>query len=183
MTIRVHGGDFIAGSEGAIWLGSLYLKTEARRIVGEKLPLGCLASIELITQEEFSSKQFARASIGLTTRANITFAATFRDGRHLMATTDMKTFTRLQAATFNNQRATHHKRLVEYNWADFPMWAKACALAFGGWMLVRLLTHPEAIPATLLVAAAIAVVIVAKRKAVANLRAGSLERGELLITD
>jgi hypothetical protein len=43
------------------------------------------------------------AAIGSSAKNKVTFAAEFEDGRRLMATADLKTFTQLKAASFNRK--------------------------------------------------------------------------------
>lgn len=114
--IKVHAGDFLKG-DGQFSFGSLVLRTEARYIIGEAIPATELEAVEAATEESVK-KLGGTVGWGITGGAllgpvgllagllaggrkkEVTFVASFKDGRKLLGTTDSKTFTRLQAACF-----------------------------------------------------------------------------------
>lgn len=114
--VKVHGGDFLKGT-GAYHFGSLVLKTVQNPIIGEAVPASKLELVQ-VASEDVVKKFFGTAGCGLVgglilgpvgalagllaggRKKEITFIARFRDGRKLLATTDSKTFLKLQAACF-----------------------------------------------------------------------------------
>jgi hypothetical protein len=114
--IRVLAGDFLVG-DGTYGFGSLNLKTEAHSFIGETLPISDIDSIDSATEENIkklggtvgwgAAGALLLGPAGLLAglllggkKKEITFIAKFSDGRKLMASTDPKTFTKLQAAAF-----------------------------------------------------------------------------------
>ncbi len=116
--IEVHAGDFLPGNNpGAYQLGSLVLRTEAHKWVGESIPVTEIETIETASEESVK-RLGGTVGWGLVGGAllgpvgllagllaggrgkDVTFVAKFKDGRKLLATTDNKTFTALQAACF-----------------------------------------------------------------------------------
>ena len=114
--IKVHAGDFLEG-EGQFSLGSLVLKTKEHSWVGESIPINSLESIDIATEENVkklggtvgwgAAGALLLGPAGLLAglllggkKKEVTFIAKFHDGRKLLATTDSKTFTKLQAAVF-----------------------------------------------------------------------------------
>ena len=114
--IKVLAGDFIKGDGQFSW-GSLVLKTKAHSWVGETIAASELETVEVATEESVKkiggtvgwgvAGAVLLGPAGLLAglllggrKKEITFVARFKDGRKLMATTDSKTFTKLQAACF-----------------------------------------------------------------------------------
>lgn len=114
--IKVHAGDFLKG-DGQFSFGSLTLMTTAHSFVGETIPVSSLETVAIATEENVKklggtigwgvAGGVLLGPVGLLAgllvggrKKEITFVATFRDGRKLLATTDSKTFTKLQAACF-----------------------------------------------------------------------------------
>lgn len=114
--IKVHAGDFLK-EDGSFFLGMITLKTKEHSIAGEAIPLSYLETVDIATEE--SVKRLGGTigwgavgglllgPLGLLAGVlvggrdkEVTFVARFRDGRKLLATTDSKTFTKLQAAVF-----------------------------------------------------------------------------------
>lgn len=114
--VKVHAGDFLEG-DGQFTLGSLVLKTKKHSFVGEAIPLTKLKMIEIATEDSVkklggtvgwgAAGALLLGPVGLLAglllggkKKEVTFIAKFKDGRKLLATTDSKTFTKLQAAVF-----------------------------------------------------------------------------------
>lgn len=114
--VKVHAGDFIKG-EGQISFGSLTLKTEQHSWVGEAIPFSALETVEVASEESVkriggtvgwgAAGAVILGPVGLLAglllggkKKDVTFVAKFKDGRKLLATTDNKSFTKLQAAVF-----------------------------------------------------------------------------------
>lgn len=114
--IDVHAGDFLKGQSSYNW-GTFALRTQKHSFVGEQIPAKSLRSVQLASEE--SVKKMAGAvgwgavgalalgPIGLLAgvlaggnKKKVTFIAEFKDGRKLLASTDSKTFTQIQAACF-----------------------------------------------------------------------------------
>ena len=114
--LKVHAGDFLEG-DGQFSFGSLVLKTEAHRFLGETIPITAMEMVEIATEQNVK-KLGGTAGWGIAggvllgpvgllagllaggRKKEVTFVAKFKDGRKLLATTDNKTFTKLQAACF-----------------------------------------------------------------------------------
>jgi hypothetical protein len=124
--VTVHAGDFKPGQGSFTSLlkdretgivGAFTLRTEAHAFIGETILVAQLASVE-IASEEAVKRVGGTVGWGLAGAAllgpvgllagllaggrgkDVTFVARFKDGRRLLATTDSKTFTMLQAAIF-----------------------------------------------------------------------------------
>ncbi len=97
--------------------GSLMLKTKEHPWAGETIPLTQLETVEIATEESVkkiggtvgwgAAGAVILGPVGLLAglllggkKKEITFVAKFKDGRKLLAQTDSKTFTKLQAAVF-----------------------------------------------------------------------------------
>lgn len=115
--IKVHAGDFKDSPSNQTAFGSFVLVTEKHKIMGESIPFKQLESVEIATEESVK-KLSGTVGWGLAGAAllgpagllaglllggkkkEVTFIAVFKDGRKMMATTDSKTFTQIQAAAF-----------------------------------------------------------------------------------
>ncbi len=114
--IKVHAGDFLEGV-GTLSFGVLNLKTKEKKFSGENILLTQLKSVELATEENVKkvggtigwgvAGALILGPAGLLAgllmggrSKEVTFIAVFKDGRKLLATTDNKSFTRLQASVF-----------------------------------------------------------------------------------
>lgn len=114
--IKVHAGDFLEGDSSFSW-GSLFLRTEENKSVGELIQLTELESVEIATEENVkrmagtlgwgAAGGLILGPVGLLAglllggkKKEVTFIAKFKDGRKLLASTDSKIFTKLQAAVF-----------------------------------------------------------------------------------
>lgn len=114
--VKVHAGDFRPGS--GICTGKiLCLKTDKHRWWGENIQISEIAAIDVASEENVGRLADA-VGMGLVAGAllgplgliagavaggrgkDVTFVATFRDGRRLLATTDSETYTRLAAVLF-----------------------------------------------------------------------------------
>lgn len=115
-TIKIHAGDFLEG-DSIYSFGALSLRTEQHRFLGETIPLDQLDSIELASEENVkrlggaigwgAAGAVLLGPVGLLAgllaggrKKQVTFVAKLKDGRKMLATTDNKTFTKLQAACF-----------------------------------------------------------------------------------
>ena len=114
--VKVLAGDFLEGNGEYSW-GSLVLKTKEHSWAGETIPLTKLETVEIATEESVkkiggtvgwgAAGAVILGPVGLLAglllggkKKEITFVAKFKDGRKLLAQTDSKTFTKLQAAVF-----------------------------------------------------------------------------------
>lgn len=114
--VKVHAGDWPKGS-GQFSFGSLALPKKGGWGGFEGVPLTQLASVDLATEEGVkrlggtigwgAAGAVLLGPVGLLAGLvaggrgkDVTFVATFKDGRKLLATTDSKTFVKLQAAVF-----------------------------------------------------------------------------------
>lgn len=114
--IKIHAGDFLEGDSQCSF-NSLILKTEEHRLLGETIPLSELAVVDIANEENVKkiggtvgwgvAGAVILGPVGLLAglllggkKKEITFIAKFKDGRKILATTDNKTFTKLQAAVF-----------------------------------------------------------------------------------
>jgi len=114
--IKVHAGDFLAG-DGRFQSGALTLRTTRHNILGETILTSQLNSVDVASEESVKKiggtlgwgvlGAVALGPAGLLAglilggkNKDVTFIAKFKDGRKLLATTDSKSFTKLQAAVF-----------------------------------------------------------------------------------
>jgi len=115
-TIKVHAGDFLEG-DSQYGFGSLILKTKEHIFLGETIPITELSTVDIATEESVKKLEgtigwgvagaVILGPVGLLAglllggkKKEVTFIAKFKDGRKLLASTDSKTFTKLQAAVF-----------------------------------------------------------------------------------
>lgn len=114
--VTVHAGDFLKGT-GSFGMGCFTLKTKPEQFVGETILVSKLASVEPASEERVkkvlgtvgwgAAGALMLGPLGLLAgvliggnKKEVTFIATFKDGRKLLATTDSKSFTKMQAAVF-----------------------------------------------------------------------------------
>ncbi|WP_116645244.1 hypothetical protein [Salinivibrio sp. HTSP] len=114
--IKVHAGDFLQ-DEGQFTFGIMTLKTKKHSWAGEQIPIKELEMVEVASEENVkkvggtvgwgAAGALLLGPAGLLAglllggkKKEVTFVAKFKDGRKLLATTDSKTFTKLQAAVF-----------------------------------------------------------------------------------
>lgn len=113
--IKVHAGDF--EGDGKFSGTSLVLRAKECPSIKEYIKLQQLESVEIATEESVKrvggtvgwgvAGAVTLGPVGLLAGLllggrgkDVTFVAKLRDGRKLLATTDSKTFTRIQAALF-----------------------------------------------------------------------------------
>ena len=115
--VTVHAGDFLEG-DGSYTGSCLFLKTEEKKSWnGECIHIRELETVEMATEESVKkiggtigwgvTGAVLLGPVGLLAgvllggkKKQVTFVAKFKDERKLFATTDSKTFTKLQAAVF-----------------------------------------------------------------------------------
>ena len=114
--VKIHAGDFLKG-DGVYSFGSLVLRTKEHSFVGESIRVTRLEKVEIATEESVKkiggtigwgvTGAVIFGPVGLLAglllggkKKEVTFVAKLRDGRKLLATTDSKIFTKLQAAVF-----------------------------------------------------------------------------------
>ena len=114
--VKIHAGDFLK-QDGEYSFGSLILKTTAHNFLGETIPITELETVEVATEESVkklggtvgwgAAGGLILGPVGLLAglllggkKKEVTFIAKFKDGRKLLASTDSKTFTKLQASVF-----------------------------------------------------------------------------------
>lgn len=114
--ITVHAGDFLAG-KGQISFGTMTLRTKEKSWVGETIPFTKIAEIDKASEESVkriggtigwgAAGALVLGPVGLLAGLlaggrgkDVTFVAKLKDGRKLLATTDVKTFTKMMAANF-----------------------------------------------------------------------------------
>jgi len=115
-TIKVHAGDFLKG-DGHFSFSTFTLRTMDKYWVGEHISASQLEFIEAASEENVKKLAgtvgwgavgaVALGPVGLLAgillggkKKEITFVAKFKDGRKLLATTDQKTYTKIQASIF-----------------------------------------------------------------------------------
>lgn len=114
--IKVHAGDFLKG-EGTCYFNTLNLKTKEHPWGGESISINELETVDIASEESVKKMAgsigwgavgaLALGPLGLLAgvlaggnKKEVTFMAKFKDGRKLLASTDNKTFIKLQAAAF-----------------------------------------------------------------------------------
>lgn len=113
--LKIHGGDFV--EQQVYFLGGVLVLSG--KIKNEKVPSKRLKSVEVATEEKIK-KLSGALSFGLVggvllgplgalvgalvggNKKEITFVATFHDGRSFVATTDPKTFAALKAEALDS---------------------------------------------------------------------------------
>lgn len=113
--IKVHAGDFTEGELGMF--NVLTLKSNEHPWLGETITLDKLESVDMATEDNVKkiggtvgwgiAGAVVLGPVGLLAGLllggkgkEVTFVAKFKDGRKMLATTDSKTYTKLQAAVF-----------------------------------------------------------------------------------
>lgn len=116
-TIKVLAGDFYKGSQHKFNFGTLTLFSDKAKWMGESIPSTQFASIEVASEESVkraggtigwgAAGALVLGPVGLLAglmlggkSKDVTFIGVLHDGRKMLATTDSKTFTKLQAAIF-----------------------------------------------------------------------------------
>lgn len=115
--ITVHAGDFEKNGNNSFGFGIFTLFTKEHPFMGENISASQLEAID-IASEENVKKIGGTAGWGLVggvllgpvgllagllaggRKKDVTFIAKFKDGRKLLATTNQKTYTKIQAAVF-----------------------------------------------------------------------------------
>jgi len=115
--LKVLAGDFIKGDQNSFSFTSFSLLTEKHRILGERIDIKEVEEVSL-ANEETVKKLGGTVGWGLAGAAllgpagllagallggkkkEVTFVVKFKDGRKLMAITDSKTWTDIQAKCF-----------------------------------------------------------------------------------
>ncbi len=114
--VKVHAGDFLEGDNNFSF-GSFSLKTLEHSFLGETISIKELKTIKIVTEENIktlggtagwaTAGAVALGPVGLLAGAllggkkkEVTFIATFRDGRKMLASTDSHTFKVFQAEVF-----------------------------------------------------------------------------------
>ena len=116
--IKVIAGDFLEGNGELRMFGMLNFRTTEHPWAGETIPISNLETVEIANEESIkkvggtvgwgAAGAVLLGPVGLLAGLllggkgkEVTFIAKFKDGRKMMATTDSKTYTKLQAATFS----------------------------------------------------------------------------------
>lgn len=115
--IKVQAGDFYKGGQHQYNFGTMTLFSDKAKWMGETIPVTELQSIEPASEESVKKVggtlgwgavgAVALGPVGLLAGLvlggkgkDVTFVAVLKDGRKMLATTDSKTFAKLQAALF-----------------------------------------------------------------------------------
>ena len=117
-SIKIHAGDFKGKAEISHWHSAIHiLSTKKHPFLGEKIPFAEIESIEIATEESVKkiggtlgwgvTGAVLLGPVGLLAGLlaggrgkKVTFVTKFKDGRKILASTNIKTFNKLQAATF-----------------------------------------------------------------------------------
>lgn len=119
--IKIHAGDFPEGKDSQFINGTFLLATGGKSMLGvpkwEKIKPDSVAELEKATEDAVKriggtvgwgvAGAVLLGPVGLLAGLlaggrgkDVTFVAQLRDGRRLLATTDAKTYTQMQAAMF-----------------------------------------------------------------------------------
>lgn len=115
--IKVHAGDFEKIGNNSFSFGVFTLFTKEHPFMGETILSSELESIDTASEENVKKiggtvgwgvvGGALLGPVGLLAgllvggkKKEVTFVAKFKDGRKLLATTDNKTYTKIQASTF-----------------------------------------------------------------------------------
>lgn len=116
-TIKVHAGDFYKGSQHKITFGMMTMFSDKAKWMGEHIPTTQIATLEPASEDSVkraggtigwgAAGAVVLGPVGLLAGLlmggrgkDVTFVATLHDGRKMLASTDSKTFTKMQAAMF-----------------------------------------------------------------------------------
>lgn len=119
-TINIHAGDFKTGKHSQFMFGSFSLAHDEIGWTGYKMeavPASKLERVELASEENVKklggtigwgiAGGVLLGPVGLLAgllaggrKKEVTFIAIFKDGRKILASTDSKTYTKIQAAVF-----------------------------------------------------------------------------------
>jgi hypothetical protein len=117
--VTVHAGDWASGSEHSFMFGSFSLRRHGAWME-ETVPAANLTRLEVAREDNVKRIGGAAGwgTVGALTlgpvglfaglivggnKKDVTFVAEFDDGRRMLATTDSKAFTKMQAAIFNRK--------------------------------------------------------------------------------
>lgn len=117
-TIKIHAGDFYKGAQHKYHFDTMILFSDRAKWMGEKIGTAEISTIEAASEDSVKRAggtigwgavgAVALGPLGLLAGLvlggkgkDVTFVATLKDGRKMLATTDSKSFTKLQAATFS----------------------------------------------------------------------------------
>jgi hypothetical protein len=149
-TIKVHGGDFVAGEKGSFTFGVLTLPMRGGSFFGipvskkENIPLSTVMRVQAVNKEMKHRTEAAvgrglvgaiiggtivggpvtGAIVGFTTTnhtSDVTFEAEFEGGRRLLATTNTATYTKLLAAAFDYKPPQERAVLDQSDEAQFEL--------------------------------------------------------------
>lgn len=115
--IKVHAGDFYDGGQHSYSFGSFTLYSDKAKWMGETILASQLEEVAPASEENVkkiggtvgwgAAGALVLGPAGLLAGLilggkgkEVTFVAKFKDGRKMLATTDSKTYTKLQAAVF-----------------------------------------------------------------------------------
>lgn len=115
--IQIHAGDFTEGKGHQAQFGSFTLLTKEHSWVGETISFKELEEVSLANEDSVKriggtigwgvAGAVVLGPVGLLAGLllggrgkSVTFVARFKDGRKMLATTDSKTYTKIQAAVF-----------------------------------------------------------------------------------
>lgn len=115
--VTVHAGKGFNKGSGSLMFGSITLPSPKGGFAGETLSLNRISSVQIATEEKVKKMagSIGWGAVGLVAlgplgalagvlaggnKKEVTFIAEFKDGRQILASTDSKTFTKIQAAAF-----------------------------------------------------------------------------------
>jgi hypothetical protein len=132
MELKIHAGDFGKGN-AFLHVDNYFAGEDCIRFNCEKsqtIPLSMLLSIEMVTEENakklvgtialgsigaflLGPVGFAAGVLAGGNKKNITFIATYKDGRKFLGTSNNKDYIKLQSAVFNNLNSQRKTATVE----------------------------------------------------------------------
>ena len=115
--VKVHAGKGFDKGNGSLMFNSLSLPSSKGKHGLEVVSLSSLASVQVATEDKVKKMagSIGWGAVGLVAlgplgalagilaggnKKEVTFIAEFKDGRQILASTDGKTFTKIQAAAF-----------------------------------------------------------------------------------
>ncbi|MEX0963808.1 MAG: hypothetical protein WDZ52_07210 [Pseudohongiellaceae bacterium] len=115
--IKILAGDFYKGGQHQLSFGTMTLFSDKAKWIGEHIPVSELQTVEPASEDSVKKiggtigwgalGGVALGPVGLLAGLvlggkgkEVTFVATLKDGRKMLATTDSKTYAKLQAAVF-----------------------------------------------------------------------------------